>query len=340
MNKNLKRHSPAPALARYGLRHLAPTRRVPGLAEDVAAGLGATPKRLPPKYFYDAHGSLLYECICTTPEYYPARTEEALLATFALDILVHARPAAIVELGSGASRKTVHLFEACERLSRDPVYVPVDVCATMLEQAAEGLLNTYPWLRIDALAADYLAGLLGLARDEGPTLFAFLGGTIGNFEPQEALTFLRELRAIMRDDDRLLLGADRVKDARLLNAAYNDHAGYTAAFNLNVLRVINRELRADFALDHFEHQAFFNAAAARVEMHLRAKTACRVQVAALEREFAFAGGETILTEMSHKFSFESLQALLANAGFGIERHYQPDNGFFSLVLARPAQFVA
>ena len=340
MNKNLKRHSPSPAVARYGLRRLAPSRPVRGLADDVLVGLGATPKQLPPKYFYDAHGSLLYECICTTPEYYPARTEEALLATFALDILVHARPAAIVELGSGASRKTVHLFEACERLGRDPMYVPVDVCAAMLEQAAEGLLNAYPWLRIDAVAADYIAGLRGFARDEGPTLFAFLGGTVGNFAPHEALAFLRELRAIMREDDRLLLGADRIKDPQLLNTAYNDRAGYTAAFNLNVLRVINRELRADFALDNFEHLAFFNKDAARIEMHLRARSACRVRVSALEREFIFAAGETVMTEMSHKFSFESLQAMLANAGFGIERHYQPDNGFFSLVLARPAQFVA
>ena len=305
------------------------------LADDVRDGLRARPKRLPPKYFYDERGSRLFEAICRTPEYYPTRTEDALLARHALEIVEAVRPAELVELGSGSSRKTVHLTAACERLGCHCVYRPVDVCAAMLEEAAARLTRAHAWLRVAALVGEYEPALASLPPPRGPRLFAFLGGTLGNFEDAEARGFLRRLRRAMVPGDALLLGADRVKDRAVLDAAYNDAAGHTEAFNLNVLNVINRELGAGFRPRDFRHRAFFDPARSRVEMHLVARKRHRVSIGALSLDVAFDQGESILTEISRKFTAPEIEGLLAAVGLEVRRHYAPDNGYYSLLLAVP-----
>lgn len=319
---------------RLTLQELRPTQSAVDMATEVRAGLTAARKWLPPKYFYDAHGSQLFEKICATREYYPSRVEEQLLAEWAEEIVADTRPRAIVELGAGSARKTRYFFDACELAECDAHYVPLDVCGEMLVQAGQTLLQSYDWLKIDAVVGDYTRGLAHLPRTHGPQLFLFLGGTLGNFDEDAALAFLRDVRAAMRPGDALVLGADRIKDQAVLNAAYNDAAGLTAAFNLNVLSVLNRELKANFDLDQFAHYAYYNRAEARVEMHLRASSAQRVDIPGVGI-IDFAAGETILTEISRKFSYESLNALLHDAGFSVHRHYQPDDQYYSLVLAHP-----
>lgn len=320
---------------RFHCRRVRPGRPLPDLAEDARRGLLATPRALPPKYFYDARGSRLFDRICATPEYYPTRTEAALLAWHAPEIVAATRPAHIIELGSGTARKTRHLFDACQAQGRACVYWPFDVCETTLHQTGRALTGEYDWLWVRALAGDYLAGLDDLPAADGVRLFVFLGGTIGNFTAAEATEFLAGVRRCMRPDDRLLLGADRVKDHTVLHRAYNDAAGITAAFNLNLLRVLNRELRADFDLGGFAHEALYNPEAAQIEMYLVAKRAQRIRLSALGQAIRFVAGERVLTEISRKFTTESLGALCGAAGLAIERHYQPGNGYFSLVLTRP-----
>lgn len=319
---------------RLTLQELKPTQPALDMTTEVRIGLSAARKWLPPKYFYDAHGSQLFEKICATREYYPSRVEDQLLAEWADEIVADTRPRTLIELGAGSARKTRRFFDACELAECDAHYVPVDVCGEMLVEAGQALLQHYDWLKIDAVVGDYTRGLAHLPRTHGPQVFLFLGGTLGNFDEDAALAFLRDLRAAMRPGDALVLGADRIKDQAVLNAAYNDAAGLTAAFNLNVLSVLNRELNADFEPANFSHYAFYNRASARVEMHLRANIAHTVNIPSVGA-IAFRAGETILTEISRKFSYESLNALLHDAGFSVYRHYQPDDQSYSLVLAHP-----
>lgn len=307
----------------------------PSLLEDVRRGLLVPPRSLPPRYFYDARGSWLFDLICETPEYYPTRTEDALLARHAHEIIAVARPAHVVEFGSGTARKTRRLFDACEDQRCFCVYWPLDVCETTLHEAGRALTGAYQWLRVNALAGDYRAGLDGLPGAMGIKLFVFLGGTIGNFTHAEAVEFLRCLRRRMRPADRLLLGADRVKSPAVLHRAYNDAAGITAEFNLNLLRVLNRGLDADFDIAGFMHEAVYNREEEQIEMYLVARRAQEVCIAALRRTIRFAAGERMLTEISRKFTPDSLDATLAEADLEIERHYQPGDGYFSLVLAAP-----
>ncbi len=320
---------------RFDCRTVRPSRRVPGLAEDARKGLMAESRCLPPKYFYDDRGSRLFDQICDTPEYYPTRTEAGLLEAHAEAIVRVARPDHILELGSGTSRKTRHLFDACEALGAQCSYWPFDVCEAMLREAGEQLMREYPWLNIRALVGDYLAGLDHFPNPHGRRLFVFLGGTIGNFDSAQAQAFLREVRTRMRPGDGLLLGADRVKDKQVLHEAYNDAQGVTAAFNLNVLRVLNGELQGDFDLDAFSHNAHYNEAAQQIEMYLVARRAHTVRLEALGHELHFDEGERILTEISRKFRPRDLTALLASAGMEMKAHFEPDNGYFSLVLANP-----
>ncbi|HKK13525.1 MAG TPA: L-histidine N(alpha)-methyltransferase, partial [Gammaproteobacteria bacterium] len=261
-----------------------PARPLPDLAQDAREGLLRRPRSLPPKYFYDDRGSRLFDAICDTPEYYPTRTENALLARHAGEILAAVDPDHIVEFGSGTSRKTLHLLEACAADGARSGYWPLDVCESMLRETGEILVDRYQWLQVDALVGDYLGGLDHLPLPDGRRLFVFLGGTIGNFEPWQAEAFLAELRARMNPGDALLLGADRVKDPAVLHAAYNDAAGITARFNLNVLRVLNRELAADFDESAFRHEARYNPALQRIEMYLVARRPQRVMLEALEAE--------------------------------------------------------
>lgn len=320
---------------RLQLLNLDPVEDRSTLAEDVLTGLSRTQKELPPKYFYDEYGSWLFDRICEVPEYYPTRTEDALLERYAREIISLARPDAILELGSGASRKTVHLLDACERENCYSLYQPLDVCGEILVDAGRRLTQNYSWLDIEALVGEYDAGLDYFSSLDGNGLYVFLGGTIGNFTDDEARRFLRQVRNSMASKDYLLLGADRVKDASVLNAAYNDAEGYTEAFNLNMLSVINRELDAGFDTSRFRHQAFFNAEQSQIEMHLRSMVDQRVDIDGLGRSFSFAEGESIRTEISRKFTPESLEALVNSSGFQVARHFQPENGYFSLVLLTP-----
>lgn len=320
---------------RVSCTHVQPARETPSMHEDVKEGLFEQPRTLSPKYFYDDHGSRLFDAICDTREYYPTRTEDALLAKHAAEIIAFHQPEHVVELGSGAARKTRRIFDACETESCKAQYWPFDVCHGMVMDSAQQLAEEYKWLTINGLVGDYLGGLKHFPRFDGRTLYVFLGGTIGNFDHDQAVGFLSELCSIMDKDDLLLIGADRVKDHCVLHAAYNDSDGITAEFNLNVLRVLNRELGADFDLDAFDHQAHFNADESRIEMHLVATEDQSVEVDALDSTIEFNSGESILTEISRKFTPESLQDLLAEAGLKIGRHFEPDNGYFSLVLAEP-----
>ncbi len=316
-----------------------PERVQPSLAEDTRAGLLTRPRSLPPKYFYDSFGSELFDRICTTPEYYVTRTEDALLAASAGAIVMASRPDHILELGSGASRKTRHLLRACETQGLHCTYWPYDVCESIMIEAGCRLMDTYPWLNVNALIGDYHAGFKHLPDPAGRRLFVFLGSTIGNFGRAQAVDLLRELNRKMRPGDSLLLGADRVKDEAILHAAYNDSSGTTAAFNLNMLRVLNRELEADFDLQAFEHSASYNRQARQIEMYLIARESQTAHLRALDDRVRLPAGERILTEISRKFRPEDLSQLLCDAGFRFRAHFQPDNAHFSLVLANPVNSV-
>lgn len=320
---------------RLSHHRVAPLRRVPGLAEDARAGLVEPPRWLPPKYFYDDRGSQLFEAICDTPEYYPTRAEAALLAKVSECVIERVKPAHLIELGSGSSRKTRHLIAACDRSGVHPCYWPFDVSAQIMLDSAEQLIVDYDWLHVEAMSGDYTAGLanLPLPVDGERRLFIFLGGTIGNFEPAQADAFLTELVSLMAPGDALLIGLDRVKDVAVLEAAYDDAAGYTAAFNKNVLNVLNRELGGDIPVDAYRHRAVFDAELSRIEMRLVAERMHRVRLDALDASFEVAAGEEILTEISRKFSHEDITGLLGRAGLRSAEHFEYGAGDYSLVLA-------
>jgi L-histidine N-alpha-methyltransferase len=303
------------------------------LAKDVREGLQREPKELPPKYFYDDLGSRLFDAICDTPEYYPTRTEYALLQRISDEVIRRSSPSHLAELGSGASRKTRVLLDALTRVRPNACYVPLDVSEGMLRSSAAALRRTYPKLRIHGIVADYDRHLRHFPPAER-RLVAFLGSTIGNFTPTEGVAFLRNLNDHLSQRDFLLLGLDLVKPVEVLNAAYNDRQGITAEFNRNVLRVLNRELQANFRLDRFEHVAFYREELAQIEMHLRATQAHQVRVGALDLTVSFAAGETIRTEISRKFDRASGNALLRGAGFEPEKWFVSPDGYFALVLAR------
>ncbi|SDR24003.1 L-histidine N(alpha)-methyltransferase [Thermostaphylospora chromogena] len=301
------------------------------LEHDVRTGLSATPKQLPPKWFYDAAGSELFTRITRLPEYYPTRRELSILRARAGDIAARSGADNLVELGSGTSEKTVLLLDAlAARTLRS--YTPVDVDAATLADAAHRLSARYPGLRVQAVCADFERHLALLPRD-GRRMVAFLGGTIGNLDPGSREVFLRELRATLRPGDSLLLGADLVKATSRLVAAYDDAQGVTAAFNRNVLHVINRELGADFVPAAFEHVALYDERNDWIEMRLRASRAMRVRVAALGMTVAFAAGEEMRTEISAKFRPERLLGELSAAGFTVVERYTDPAQDFTLILA-------
>ncbi len=321
--------------SRLNISYLPATNAAGDLRTDVRLGLASAPKQLPPKYFYDEHGSRLFEKICQTPEYYPTRTEGALLGEYSDEIIDLARPERLIEFGSGSSHKTTHLLDACGRRGFYCRYQPVDVCGAVIQQAGYRLLDRHDWLSVDGLVGDYATDMEVLKPDGGPCLYLYLGGTIGNFAEPEAVAFLARIRALMRPQDFLLLGADRVKDPAVLHAAYNDASGYTAEFNANVLNVINRELDASFELARFQHYAFYNEALARIEMHLESQCEHSVSIGGLGVEIGFSAGETILTELSHKYTDRTLNRLLDAADLGVVRHFTPANNYYSLIVASP-----
>ncbi len=308
------------------------------LADDVRAGLTAMPKRLPPKYFYDARGSALFEDITRLPEYYLTRAETEILIDAADAIVRRIRPVELVELGSGSSRKTRLLLEAMHRHRTGSRYAPLDVSEDALVGAADALGADYDWLQFDGFVGDFTRDLGRLPR-RGPRLVAFLGSTIGNFGPAARATLLAGLHAGLGDGDRFLLGVDLVKDRATLEAAYDDAAGVTAEFNRNLLHVLNRELGADFPVDAFEHVAFYDQGSARVEMHLRAGHALRVTFPSLGLEVAFAVGETLHTEISCKFTRPQVERELATAGLRLDAWHEDAERRFALALASvPATF--
>lgn len=313
-----------------------PTRNVLTISEDVTKGLFGVPRTLPPKYFYDERGSDLFDQICDVPEYYPTRTESALLQKIASRVIQISQPDRIVELGSGTSRKTRYLLDACTELKCHPVYAPLDVCDDVLVATGEALHEEYGWLDVQPMVGDYTAGLGNLPQGSGRNLVVFLGGTIGNFTINERLDFLKELRDVMRSGDSLLLGADRVKDPETLHAAYNDGAGVTAAFNLNLLRVLNREIGANFDLDEFEHYAHFNPLESRIEMYLIAMSDQCVHFSNMNEDLEFREGDHILTEISAKFTRNQLELLLTESGFKVTAHHESSGPKFSLLLAYPS----
>lgn len=309
------------------------------LAADVRAGLATRPRSIPPKHFYDSVGSALFDAICDLPEYYLTRAERALLERHATTIVDRAgSPSTLVELGSGMARKTSLLVDAMVRRASSPLYVPLDISAEAIEASARTLLDAHPTLRVRGIVADFgrdLARLGDYVPREGVRLFAFLGSTIGNLDEHEAPALVRSVAEQMTARDAFLLGVDLVKDGRVLHRAYDDAAGVTARFDKNVLAVVARELRADFDLDQWEHEARWVADRARIEMHLRSTRPQRVTIRALDLAIDFDAGETILTEISRKFTRETVDHTLREGGMRLERFFD-DDGVFALALARKA----
>ncbi|WP_324800826.1 L-histidine N(alpha)-methyltransferase [Streptomyces cyaneofuscatus] len=299
------------------------------LRADVLSGLTRHPKTLPPKWFYDARGSELFEDITRLPEYYPTRAEREILEERAGEIAAVSGARTVIELGSGSSEKTRHLLEALDGLES---YVPVDVSESALTGAAESLLAEHPGLSVHALIADFTGGL-ALPGTPGPRLVAFLGGTVGNLLPEERAGFLHSVRSLLTPGDALLLGTDLVKDEETLVAAYDDASGVTAAFNKNVLNVVNRELGADFPLEDFEHVAVWNPEQRWIEMRLRARRALTVKIRELDLVVPFEAGEELRTEVSAKFRQEDVREELEAAGLQLAQWWTDSAGRFALSLA-------
>lgn len=324
--------SPEQALARF--------------AQDVRAGLTATPKYLPCRYFYDDEGCRLFQAICELPEYYLTRTEQAILEARVEDILQPLPPSVVlVELGCGDARKTRVLIEALIRRQGSLLYVPIDISRTALVESARGLLRAYPGLTVTAVAAEYDDGLPYVAEIAGSRrgtygrtslLILWLGSSVGNFDPPEAVAFLRRVRRIMHSEDAFLVGMDLHKDRAVLEPAYDDAQGVTAHFNQNLLTRINRELGGHFDVPAFRHRAVYDEARRRIEMYLVSERDQRVAIEALDLEAAFAAGEAVHTENSYKYTFEAIEAITGAAGFRRTGQWLDDRRYFSVNLLRPA----
>jgi L-histidine Nalpha-methyltransferase len=288
-----------------------------GLAEDVRRGLSSQPKRFLPKYFYDQLGSQLFEAICLLPEYYLTRAENEILENYADEIVsVLDGNTTLLEMGSGSASKTRLIIEALLRKQAELLFIPVDISASALDSSSRILLQSYPQLQVEAYAGDYFAGLAELKKKPRTrTLALFLGSNISNFDPEEALRFLRALREVLQAGDAVLLGADLKKEQAVLEAAYNDALGVTAAFNLNVLARINRELGGNFNLRAFQHRAFYNEAAGRIEIYIESLRDQTVSIAELGMEVEFHAGEQIHTENSYKYALSDIARLAEQTGF-------------------------
>jgi len=288
-----------------------------GLAEDVRRGLSSKPKRFLPKYFYDELGSQLFEAICLLPEYYLTRSENEIFQRYADEIVASVEgETTLLEMGSGSASKTRLVIEALLRKQTELKFIPVDISATALDSSSRILLQSYPQLKIEAYAADYFAGLAELKKTKRPrTLALFLGSNISNFDSGEAHRFLNALRDVLGEGDALLLGADLKKDKSILEAAYNDALGVTAAFNLNVLARINRELGGNFDLRAFQHRAFYNEEIGRVEIYIESTREQTVTIGQLDMEVQFSEGEQIHTENSYKYDLSDIGKLASETGF-------------------------
>jgi L-histidine N-alpha-methyltransferase len=305
------------------------------LADDVLDGLTRPFKELPPKHFYDARGAELFDRICELPEYYPTRAERAILDARSEDIVAVTGATELVELGSGTAAKTRLLLRAMADAGTLRRYVPIDVTESMVLGCADALADEFPGLRVHGIVGDFERHLRHVPPAEGPRVVAFLGGTIGNFPPGSRRRFLRAMARLLRPGiDHLLLGSDLVKDPAVLEAAYDDGAGVTAEFNRNVLRVINRELDADFDVEAFEHVAFFDREREWIEMRLRAARRMDVHVRSVGLDVSFAAREELRTEISAKFTRERLAGDLAAAGLELRDVLTDPEELFALSLSR------
>ncbi len=305
------------------------------LAEDVLDGLTKPFKELPPKHFYDARGAELFDRICELPEYYPTRTERAILNDNAECLARITSAAELVELGSGTAAKTRVLLDALHDAGTLRRYVPVDVTETMVRGCAQELTEEYPGLRVHGVIGDFERHLDRVPPPQGPRLVVFLGGTIGNFPPGSRRRFLRQIARLLGPNDHLLMGTDLVKDPTVLTRAYDDAQGVTAEFNRNLLRVLNRELDADFDPEDFEHVALFDAEHEWIEMRLRSRRAHTTTVAGLGLSVRFERGEEMRTEISAKFTRPRVESDLAATGLELVEWLTDAENLFALSLSRP-----
>jgi L-histidine Nalpha-methyltransferase len=313
-----------------------PGRYLDALRADVRAGLTAVPKALPPKYFYDARGSELFDEITRLPEYYLTRAETSILRQYSADIAALSGCESLVELGSGTSAKTRLLLRALLDGGTLREFVPFDVDPAVLTDASDALAAEFPGLAIAPFVGDFEHDIGSIPR-QGRRTIAFIGSTIGNLEPGARAAFLAQVGAALRPGDTFLLGTDLVKDTARLVRAYDDAAGVTAAFNRNILVVVNRELNADFDVDEFRHVALWDPANEWIEMRLRAQRPQQVTIADLGLAVSFAAGEELRTEISAKFRRERIEAELAAAGMRMVRFWTDQDGDFGLTLAEPAR---
>ena len=301
--------------------------------ESLREGLTRSPREISPRFFYDDLGSRLFEEITELPEYYPTRTEEWVLRACAEDVIARSHPETLIELGPGAAVKTRLLLDAMKEAGSLRTYVPFDVSETMVRRVASELLGEYPNLDVHGVVADF-AHHLDRLPPRGRQLCIFLGGTIGNFRPAEAARFLRHVARRLLPGDHFLLGTDLVKPVARLEAAYNDDAGITAAFNRNVLRVVNRLTGGNFDPERFAHRAVYNAGAAWIEMWLTSTDRQHVLLPGIDLEFTIERGEEILTEISAKYDRPSIEALVAGAGLEMVAFYTDPENLFALSLSR------
>jgi L-histidine N-alpha-methyltransferase len=302
------------------------------MVRDVRQGLTKTPKQLSPKYFYDERGSELFEEITQLPEYYLTRAERSLLEQRIPEIIAAVRPCSLVELGAGSATKTRLIIDEMRSSGCAECYVPIDVSKEFLEGTALQLQADYPDMKITPVVSD-ITEPFALPPVASPTLVAFLGSTIGNFPREPAIRVLSHVARAMGPSDRFLLGADLRKDPEIINRAYNDSRGVTAAFNLNILERLNRELGADFPVGGYDHKAFYSSQHHRVEMHLIARKAHKVVIPEIG-EIQFRAGESIRTELSYKYDRPTLEDILKAAGLVMEKWMPADDGSFALALAR------
>ncbi|HEV7389500.1 MAG TPA: L-histidine N(alpha)-methyltransferase [Gemmatimonadaceae bacterium] len=302
------------------------------MISDVRQGLTSPPKQLSPKYFYDERGSQLFEEITQLPEYYLTRSERSLLERRIAEIVREVHPCSLVELGAGSATKTRIILDEMRRSGCAECYVPIDVSKDFLEATAIQLRADYPDIQIIPVASDITEPFV-IPPIAGPTLVAFLGSTIGNFPREQAVRLLSHIAGEMGVDDRFLLGADLIKDPAVIDRAYNDSSGVTAAFNLNILERLNRELGADFPITEYEHRAFYSSEQHRVEMHLIARRAHKVSIPEVG-DISLEKGESIRTELSYKYDRPILEEILTASGLSIEKWMPADDGSFALALAR------
>jgi dimethylhistidine N-methyltransferase len=308
------------------------------LIDEVWRGLRKHPKSLVPWMLYDSEGSHLFDCITTLPEYYPTRTERDILMNCADAVITatgsdYRRSLRLLELGAGTAAKTGILLEAATRLRNEVIYFPLDVSPDALDAACDSIGCLLPDVQLRPMVANYVTHPPKLERFNGTTLAMYIGSSIGNFSPEEARTILRNLRSELRPGDALLLGTDMVKDEATLVRAYDDEGGVTAAFNLNILHRLNRELGANFDTGSFRHRARWNGVESRIEMHLESARDQCVRIPAAQLSVQFAAFETIHTESSYKFTRKTLGALLDDAGFTIEQTWMDPRKWYALTLA-------